>query len=431
MKRHPVLAIDGPAGTGKTTSAAEVARRLGFGYVDSGALYRAIAIAARARGILGPDDKSLDGLLTDLPLRAEITPQQFRVFLAEREVTGELRDPDVSSLASRLAVHPGVRARVGAWLHHLAEQGPAVVEGRDIGTAIFPDAELKVFLTASLDERARRRALDLERQGKHVETSSVARDIEERDARDAGRTLAPLQRASDAVEVDTTHTDVEGQVSEILRAWQERVPPVVRPLYAAEQAAIRGVARLLWGLRVEGAERVPRAGGLLLAANHKSYLDPPLVGAATPREIHYLTKSELFGIPLLGAWIRANNGVPLDRGGFDRAGVETVLDLLGAGRAVLVFPEGTRIRRPGLGPPREGIAWLAAKARIPVVPVYLKGTWGPERRWFRAGGITVRFGEPVRFDPLPAGRAGREQLPDLADRILQAIAALEPARQTG
>lgn len=431
MRRHPVLAIDGPAGTGKTTSAAEVARRLGFGYVDSGALYRAIAMAARERGIQGPEEAGLDVLLERLPLRAEITPAQFRVFLGDREVTGELRDPEVSSLASRLAVHPGVRRSVGTWLHQLAELGPAVVEGRDIGTAIFPDAELKVFLTASLEERARRRALDLERAGQKVEASAVEREIAERDARDRGRALAPLQRADDAVEVDTTRLDVEGQVSRILEAWQQRVRPSVRSAYALQQAAIRTMARLLWGLRVEGLERVPRQGALLLAANHKSYLDPPLVGAVLPREIHYLTKRELFGVPLFGAWLRAHNAIPLDRSGFDRAAVETVLERLARGQAVLVFPEGTRVRRPGFGRPREGIAWLAARARIPIVPIYLRGTWGPERRWFRPGGITIRFGEPLRLDPLPPGRAGRKGLAEGADQILRAIAFLETARQTG
>ncbi|MBD3162886.1 MAG: (d)CMP kinase, partial [Candidatus Eisenbacteria bacterium] len=157
VNRPPVLAIDGPAGTGKTTSAREVAHRLGFVCIDSGALYRAIALVAREAGIEEAEEDRLAPLLREAPIRVEIDADRLRVFLDGEEETARLRDPDVTSLASTLAVSAAVRDAVGRWLRELAGRGPAVVEGRDIGTAVFPDADLKIFLTATPEERALRR----------------------------------------------------------------------------------------------------------------------------------------------------------------------------------------------------------------------------------------------------------------------------------
>jgi cytidylate kinase len=430
VSRSSIIAIDGPAGTGKTTSAREVARRLGFAYIDSGALYRAIAVAASGRGICEGDDQRIPDLLKDLPIRAETGIETFRVYIAGAEMTERLREPEVTSLASKIAVREDVRRRVGSWLHDLASIGPAVVEGRDIGTTVFPDAELKVFLTASLDERARRRLADLKGQGVAVGLGEVARSIRERDSRDAGRDVSPLRRAPDAVLIDTTDLDVDGQVGRILDAWAGRLRPRRRRFYAADQWLIRSTIGLLWRFHVEGVANVPATGGVILASNHKSYLDPLIVGSVLPREIFYLAKKELFGIPLVSAWIRRHNAIPIDRRGFDKAALSRALDLLASGKALLLFPEGTRIRRPGLGAPREGIALLAARANVPIVPVHVRGSWHGERRGWLRGEIRVRYGEPIRLPAVPEGRGGRLLFPEISARIMEGIQGLAGEGET-
>jgi cytidylate kinase len=429
VSRFQVIAIDGPAGTGKTTSAREVARRLGFAYIDSGALYRAVALAAFEAGIREAGDTRISPLLGHLPIRAEPGIETFRVSIGDADVTERLRDPEVTSLASKLAVRGDVRARVGEWLRELAAIGPAVIEGRDIGTAVFPDAELKIFLTAALDERARRRLIDLIRQGVSASQDEVARAIEERDARDAGRDVSPLRRAADALQIDTTKIGVDGEVNRILRAWESRIRPRRRTRYAVDQWLIRSTARLLWRFHVEGIDNVPTSGGVILASNHKSYLDPLLVGSVVPREVYYLAKRELFKIPLVGTWIRCHNSIPIDRGGFDRAALSRALALLASGKALLLFPEGTRIRRPGLGPPREGIALLAARANVPIVPVHVFGSWHRERRGWLGGRIRVRYGEPIHLPPVPEGRGGRLLFPEIAARIMEGIGRLAEDRE--
>jgi cytidylate kinase len=220
---YPVIAIDGGAGTGKTTSAALVAARLGFCYVDSGALYRAIAVALGAGG--GGDDAAtaFAAAIEAIPLRLEPAADRFHILLHERELGAELRTPEVSRRASQLAVHAAVRARVGRLLREAARIGPLVVEGRDIGTVVFPQATLKVFLIARVAERARRRRLDLLRQGIDQSEEQVARDLEERDRRDSTRADAPLREAAEALCLDTGTCTVEEQVEAILRAFRGAV----------------------------------------------------------------------------------------------------------------------------------------------------------------------------------------------------------------
>lgn len=200
-----------------------------------------------------------------------------------------------------------------------------------------------------------------------------------------------------------------------------------RAFYAASQAVIRGLLRLFCGLRYEGAEHVPLEGGCLLAANHKSYLDPPTLGSGLRREIRYFAKRELFGVPILGFFVRAYGSIPVDRGAFDRRQLATALEVLQGGDALLVFPEGTRIRHRGYGDAKVGVAMLAIKAGVPVIPVHLSGTWEPRRSLFRRIPIIVRYGPPLRF-AREDGEARRERYAEVTQTVMDAIRALEPGR---
>jgi CMP/dCMP kinase len=195
-----VVAIDGPAGAGKSTVARAAARALGFTYLDSGAMYRAAALALLERG----------GAASEVAERADIRVGD-RVLLDGRDVTAEIRAPDVSEAASKVAVNPKVREAMAAKQRALLAAGDWVAEGRDIGTVVAPDAPVKVFLTASAEERARRRAAEL---GADVDT--VMRDQALRDAQDSTREHSPLQLAPGAVELDTTGLDVDEVVARIV-----------------------------------------------------------------------------------------------------------------------------------------------------------------------------------------------------------------------
>jgi cytidylate kinase len=214
----PVVAIDGPAASGKGTIAEGVARALGFHLLDSGSLYRLVALSALERGV-SPDD---DSGLVDLAARLDATFGDGRIVVAGRDVGEAIRGEAVSVAASRVAVHPAVRAELIGRQRAFRQPPGLVADGRDMGTVVFPDAVLKVFLTASAEERARRRHKQLIEKGISSTIESLLRDIRERDARDAGRSAAPLKPASDAVILDTTDMTITAAIEFVLDRYRER-----------------------------------------------------------------------------------------------------------------------------------------------------------------------------------------------------------------
>ena len=215
MKRpRPVIAIDGPVSAGKSTAARGLAHALGFVYLSTGAMYRAAAIKALESN-LDLQSGDLETRLTQMLDRARIEFDGERIMLDGRDVSLEIGAPAISDLASRLSTLAVVRTRMRELQRGLGEHGGVVMEGRDIGTAVFPDAEFKFFLDADVEVRARRRYAEL--AAKKVSTSfeEVLRQLRERDVRDRGRALAPLKRADDAVLIDTTNLDADQVVNEM------------------------------------------------------------------------------------------------------------------------------------------------------------------------------------------------------------------------
>jgi cytidylate kinase len=204
-----IIAIDGPVGSGKSTLARRVAELLGYVYVDTGAMYRALALKAVRQKIAPEAADVLVALAHDtrIDLRAEEGGQ--RVFLDGEDVTMEIRTPEVSQAASRIAVNPGVRQVLVAEQRRAGQQGGVVMEGRDIGSVVFPDAGLKIFLTASPEVRAERRWREHEQKGDAIDLKRTLEEIRERDRRDLERATSPLVRAADAVIVDSTAMEPE------------------------------------------------------------------------------------------------------------------------------------------------------------------------------------------------------------------------------
>jgi len=213
--RKPIVAIDGPVGAGKSTVAWAVARRLGFRYVDTGAMYRSVAWAALQRGIDLHDEAAVTALARSLRIEFHADRDGQRVWIDGRDVTDDLRSPQVSDGASIVSVYPGVREAMVAIQRALGAQGGVVMEGRDIGTVVFPDAEVKIFLDASLEERARRRYRELQARGVNVDLDAVRRAEEERDRRDRTRAHSPLQRAPGAVVIDSTQMPADEVIERI------------------------------------------------------------------------------------------------------------------------------------------------------------------------------------------------------------------------
>jgi cytidylate kinase len=220
-RRLAQIAIDGPAGAGKSTVARRVAQELGYIYVDTGAMYRALAWAVLDEAVPADDAGAVCHLVETLAVRLETGAAGTRVFVGDTEITDEIRTPEISRLTSPLSALSCVRHRLAALQREMGERGGVVMEGRDIGTVVLPQAEVKVFLTASLEERARRREAELLGRGIMVSPEDLQRDIAERDARDGSRDVAPMVPAVDATILDSDQLDVDGVVAAILRLAAE------------------------------------------------------------------------------------------------------------------------------------------------------------------------------------------------------------------
>ena len=220
----PVIAIDGPSGSGKGTVARLVARRLGWNLLDSGALYRLVALAGLARGLPGGDEAGHAAVARALDVRFEVDAQgDERVLLDGLEVTRQLRTESTGAEASRVAAMPSVRTALMVRQHAFAVPPGLVADGRDMGTVVFPAAEVKVFLTASAGERALRRHKQLKEKGLTVNLADLSQEILERDRRDSNRPVAPLRPAEDAVVIDSTGLTVEQVVDKVLALTVGRI----------------------------------------------------------------------------------------------------------------------------------------------------------------------------------------------------------------
>jgi cytidylate kinase len=216
-RRDPVITIDGPAGAGKSTTAREVARRLGFRLVDTGALYRALAWALIQAGVSPEDEAGVGALLA----RTTVELAGGRVLVNGRDVTAEIRTPDIAIVTSRLTVLRAVRDKMTPLQRSLAAAGGVVLEGRDAGSVVCPDAEVKIYLDADLAERARRRRDELATGGQPADYERVKAEVALRDRQDMERELAPLRKPAGAVTVDSTALSPEAVVQRVLEAVEQ------------------------------------------------------------------------------------------------------------------------------------------------------------------------------------------------------------------
>ena len=471
--RRIVVALDGPASSGKSSVGAAAAGRLGLRFVDTGLLYRALTAAALREGIAMDDAPSLVALADRVTLADDGTGRLTRVLLDGVDTTEAARGPQVDAAVSTVSRIAEVRAALLPRQRALAEGGGIVAAGRDIGTVVFPDADLKLFLDASVEERASRRIHERGLDPAGAEAEAVREQLRVRDDQDRNRAVAPLRAADDAVIVKTDGNTFERTVGIVENAIRDaetdaaRPPgeaPTPRPEPAKRSAILeramqldndqtmlvrmvallaRIAARTFGNVHVEGLEHIPRSGAVILAINHISNADAFVTGSwITPalrnRRIHWLGKRELFEWPVFG-WVAARGGVhPVDRSTADIEAFRLATRILEAGYVLLIFPEGTRSPNGELQEAKDGLAMLALRTDAAIVPIGINGS---DRVWPKGRKIplpiprrtvTVRIGSPFRAaDVVPVGADRKAAKAIATTAIMGRIAALLEPRHRG
>ena len=408
-----VIAIDGPAGSGKSTVAHLVADKLGLGYVDTGATYRLVAYESLRQQVPLDDADAVAKVAADTMSRVRLVDGR-KLFIGDRPVAGEIRMPEVSEAASIVAAHPAVRTVLVEEQRRLVPPQGAVVEGRDIGAVVWPDADLKVYLDAHPEVRVARRGAQ-----HSADRSTLSVEVAERDERDASRAVSAMRPAADAVVVDTSNLTAEQVADRIVDMLK---PKRRSPVYVVVRKILAVLLRTVFRLEVVGAENIPKHGGAIIAPNHRSLIDHPTVGVATRRQIWFMGKSELFKHPIAAKLLGALGSFPVNRGRPDRASLQRCLELLANGELVGIYPAGTRKPDSRFEDLEDGFTYIALKSGAPIVPVALSGTEAvlPRgRRFPKFVKIRVVVGEPFRLGVKHAGVLPRS-------RIREAVAEAQP-----
>ena len=412
-----VITIDGPSGSGKSTAARKLAERLGFSYLDTGAMYRAVTLTAMRAGMNLKDSTQLIELTKNIDLNLVPGKRGVKVFVDGQDVSKELRTAEVTANAHFVASRRGVRDKMVRRQRSLARKlGPLVAEGRDQGTVVFPDAQIKFFLDASPSQRARRRYTQMQRDGEDISYQQVLDSMLKRDSRDRSRTTSPLEVPDGAIVIDTTDMSVEAMIDELARHVQptsradstkssQPVSEDRRSLQALWYSGWRQLCRMFgsaaFGVRCFDRHNVPASGGAVLASNHQSFLDPMVVGLGMHRQVNYMARDSLFRNFAFGWLIRSVNAFPVKRNTADLGAIKEALRRLKNGRLVLLFGEGTRTHDGRIAPLEPGIVMLARKAQVPVIPVTIDGAfevWPRHHKLWQFGVIRVIYGRPMSPD---------------------------------
>ena len=472
-----VVALDGPGSSGKSSVGAAAAARLGYRFCDTGLLYRAVTWLAIRRGIGETDPAALVRLVEEVRLVPDESGRLGRAEVAGEDVSAAVRSPEVDAAVSALSRVPELRAALLVRQRRIADGGRIVMAGRDIGTVVLPNADLKIFLDASPEERARRRTEERGLESGGSAADEVLEQLRRRDELDTTRPVAPLRAATDAVRLRTDGNALETTVELVVAAIRHReselaalvAPPSAtrtrirgarrrRPIESTPIATrmtviitvtsfvMRLLTRLFTRVRIDGdIGAIPRTGAAIIVGNHASNADPVLIGAFLAprigRPMNWLGKREVFDVPGL-SWLARHGGVhPVERGAADIEAFRTAMRILDAGHILAVFPEGTRSPDGRLQEAKDGVAVLASRSGATVVPI---GVSDSDRLWPKGGrlprftpSVTMTIGEPFRLDEAlgiadrDAGRDRRLAKEAGTRLIMRRIAALLPPRQRG
>ena len=397
-----IVAIDGPAGTGKGTVTKILAKKFKLINIDTGAMYRCVTLDMIRKGVkLDETDKIID-ILENIKIEFKKENDKDLVFLNGENVTEKLRSKEVTNLVSQVSGVKEVRLSMAGLQRKMAEGKEVIMEGRDIGTYVFPGADVKIYLDADLDERAKRRFKQNREQGINIPYVEVLENIKMRDENDKSKEIGALKLARDAEVVDSTSMSISQVVREISaiidkkkkeiklqakiykprkdNAWKRFVRCIVR-------AVLVTAYRIAYHVKITG--NVPKEGAYILCCNHINYLDAAAIVLFNKRKVNFVAKEDLFTHDIL-MWLgHLFDAIPIKRDMQDIEAMKRCLKVLKNGELLGIFPEGTRKGMEKNMKAKNGAAYMAIKSGVKVIPIGIHGTFKPFSK------VYLNYGEPI------------------------------------
>ena len=421
-----IVAIDGPAGTGKGTVTKILSKKLKLLNIDTGATYRCVALAMLNKGIKLEELDKIKELLENIKIELKNEKGEQLVFLDGEDVTQKIRSKEVSDFVSKVSSIKEVRLKMVDLQRKMAEGKDVIMEGRDIGTYVFPAADVKIYLEADLDERAGRRYLQNREKGIQTTYMEVFENVKMRDENDMSKKIGALKLAKDAEVIDSTQKSiyqVVREITEIIKAkkieqklqkriykvrkenaWKKAVRKVVKVI-------LRTLYRLAFRVRING--KVPNDGAYVICCNHINYLDAAAIVLFNERKVNFVAKEDLFTHGIL-MWLgHLFDAIPIKRDMQDIEAMKRCLKVLKNGELLGIFPEGTRHGMDKNMKAKNGAAFMALKSKTKVIPVGIHGTFKPFSK------VYINYGKPIDISSYT-----KENLDEATDKIMKEIVML-------
>ena len=395
-----IVAVDGPSGTGKGTITKLVAEKFGFQYLDTGAMYRCVTLKLLNEKIDIEDIEKIEEILKDIKLELD----GDKIYLDGEDVSKRIREEDVTNQVSQVSHIPIVRTSMVELQRRMSEGKSVILDGRDIGTNVFPNAEVKIYLDASTEERAKRRFKQNQEKGIDIPFEEVKANIEFRDNNDKSSKVGALKKAEDTFYIDTTNLNikqVEKQVEKIIKKKQKQLKKIENAYVMTKENGfkkfmrgfVKGFLGLLYRIvyrpKVVGLENFPKDEGFIICSKHINYLDAAGIILLNKKPIRFIAKADLYRFGVLSWLGHLFNIIPVKRDSGDINSVKLCLKALKNKEVLGIFPEGTRKGLEKHMKVKNGAVFLAEKAKVKIVPVGIQGTFKPFTK------VTFNYGKPI------------------------------------
>lgn len=443
-----VVAIDGPAGSGKGTITKLVGQKEDLINIDTGAMYRCVTLSMLNEKIDLEDTEKIKKLLENINIEFKTENGEDKVYLNKKDVSKQIREENVNAIVSQVSHLIEVRENITNLSRKVAEGKNVIMEGRDIGTNVFPNAEIKIYLDATPEERATRRMKQNQEKGIESTYEEILENIKFRDNNDKTSDVAPLKQAEDAIYVDTTNlkiSEVVDKICEIIESsekWKKKqlTKKELREIRRQEKSSkkfdkntdsiwtkfqrrviwgfLRGFYRVFYRVKIEGTENVPKEGAFILCGNHIDFMKVPVVVVYCPRKVNFMGKIELFNNSFLARLGELFDVIPVKRGKQDVDAMKKSLKVLNSKEGLGIFPEGTTKGLEKGVKVKNGAAFMALRTGKPIVPVGVEVTKKPFPK------IIVRYGKALDYSQYKSKTPEKENLDKVTSEMMETIIGL-------